>query len=49
MYLFFSLLFSLLFKIQEDEEKAAADDVRKKLFSKSKCIFFACVVVEPVL
>jgi len=37
----------LLFKIQEDEEKAA--DVRRKLFSKPKCIVFGCVVVEPVL
>lgn len=34
MYLlfFFSLLFSLLFKIQEDEEKPADADVRKNNF-----------------
>lgn len=32
MYLFFSLLFSLLFKIQEDEEKPADADVRKNYF-----------------
>lgn len=40
---FFFSYFSLLFKNQEDEEKAADADVRKKLFSKPKCFFFGCV------